>query len=135
MAFVASPALITFLDRKTMSELQRVDIHRDSVHIPQSAVDDNGLVFCWSNTDREWRKVSPIDAREGIGVGALSLQGPEEGEPAPEVPEPPARERAFGAMPKSKLRQLCIEHKVANSGADSKQSLVTKLVTAGVLPS
>ena len=114
---------------------QRVDISRDSVHIPPSAMDEHGLVFCWSVADKKWRKLWPIDAREGIGVGAYSLQGPD-GVAEEDNAPPPAedREAAFGAMPKATLRGYCVDNDVSHSGADTKVSLVKRLVGAGVIP-
>ena len=114
---------------------QRVDISRDSVRIPPSAMDEHGLVFCWSIENKKWIKLWPIDAREGIGVGALSLEGPDDASGGDNAP-PPAedREALFGRMPKATLRGYCVDNDVSHSGADTKVSLVKRLVDAGVIP-
>jgi len=98
-------------------------------------VDANGLVFCWSKADEKWVKMWPIDARERIAAGELSLESPDDAGKGETAPPPAADlEAAFGAMPKATLRGYCMENNVDHSGADTKVSLVTRLVDAGVIP-
>lgn len=118
-----------------MTDTQHITIARDSVHIPPSAVDANGLVFCWQKDADKWIKLWPIDARERIAAGEVSLQGPDGAGDENNAP-PPAEEReaAFGRMPKATLRGYCVDNHVDHSGADTKVSLVKRLVDAGVIP-
>ena len=112
-----------------------VSVARDAVGIPQSSIDENGLAFCWSKDDKKWLKIWPIDARERIAAGELSLESPDDAGKGETAPPPAADlEAAFGAMPKATLRGYCMENNVDHSGADTKVSLVTRLVDAGVIP-
>ena len=109
-----------------------VSVARDAVGIPQSSIDENGLAFCWSKDDKKWLKIWPIDARERIATGELSLDGPESQDAEP--PSAEDLEAAFGTMPKATLRGYCVENNVTHTGADTKASLVKRLVDAGVVP-
>ena len=106
-----------------------------SVHIAQSQLDENGLVFCWLIKDEKWAKRFPIDAREGIARGLMNMQGPDEG-PHPDAKKATAEdyEVAFAALSKSALRTLCVKHGVQHGGADTKTSLIKRLITTGIIP-
>jgi len=110
-----------------------VDIQ--NVSIAQSQLDENGLVFCWEIKQKKWVKRFPIDAREGIACGLMNLQGPDEG-PHPNAKQSTAEdhEATFAAMSKSSLRTLCVKNEVQHGGADTKTSLIKRLISTGIIP-
>jgi len=118
-----------------MSDTPRFDIARDSIHIPPSSVDAHGMVTCWSPDQDKWLVLWPIDARERLATGELTLESPGgDSEESTTLPPEAEREAAFGKMPKAKLRTYCVENNVDHTGSDTKVSLVKRLVTAGVIP-
>ena len=109
--------------------------HVSEVTISTHQIDNNGLVACWLVDDKKWTKRTPIDAREGIALGAISLEGPgSDLSTSTKRMSDNAIETAFAAMSKSQLRTLCVANKVEHTGMDSKTSLVKRLVTSGTVP-
>lgn len=104
------------------------------IEINQHHMDDNGLVFVFEVQTQSWVKRTPIDAKEGVALGVFSLSGPQEGEQAEAAPSDRELEEALVAMTKGKLRSLCIEHSIDHTAADTKQSLIQRLVVAGIMP-
>ena len=109
--------------------------HVSDVSISTHQMDNNGLVACWVISEKVWTKRSPIDAREGVAFGSISLEGPDnDSSPSNERMSDNAIEAAFAAMSKSQLRTLCVANKVEHTGMDTKTSLVKRLVTSGTVP-
>jgi hypothetical protein len=67
-----------------MAELQPVE----NPMIPQSRIDRHtGRVAVWDLIEERWRKIHPVDAKEQMRAGSVTLEGPTE--PPGHVGEPP----------------------------------------------
>lgn len=106
-----------------------------NVSISQSQLDKNGLVYLWLIDKKDWTKRMPIDAREMIAAGEANLTGPKDQESGESSkPEPADHEAALAELSKPALRDLCMKNKAPFVAADTKRSLVQKLLDCGVVP-
>lgn len=105
-----------------------------SISISQRQLDENGLVLCWLIGEGKWVKRFPIDAKEGIAAGTMNMIGPED-QPSPaKQDQAEDHEMAFAAMSKTRLRSLCVQHGVQHGGADTKASLIKRLISQSIIP-
>lgn len=103
-----------------------------NIGITTGQLDANGYVTIWHIERGEWIKRSPIDAKEGIAYGALTFTPPSETSEVSEPMSEEAIEDRLISMSKSELRQMCVEQQVAHTSADTKQSLIERLIVKGV---
>lgn len=106
----------------------------EEIDIPTTSLDDNGLVTVWSKPEAKWIKRAPIDAKEGIAYGVLSLHAPDDEAQSPVNITTDSIEAYLAGMPKHELRKLCVDHGVSHTSADTKTSLIQRLLIAGVIP-
>ena len=103
-----------------------------NISITPNQLDENGYATVYSVHRAEWVKRSPIDAKEGIASGAFSLTSPEEvGQQASPMSDDAVEDRLV-AMTKTELRQMCVDQEVAFTAADTKTSLIQRLLVKGV---
>jgi hypothetical protein len=110
---------------ETMADIQNIGI-------TPNQLDENGYLTVWSNDSGEWIKRSPIDAKEGIAFGSLSMTAPSDSGAASEPMSDDAVEDRLVAMTKTELRQMCVDEEVAFTAADTKTSLIQRLLVKGV---
>ena len=104
--------------------------HAANIGIEERQLDANGYVTVWDVGQGKWIKRSPIDAKEGLATGALTRHAPED-----EAEQEPASESEIEdvlvSMTKSELQQACTDQNVAFTAADTKSSLIERLLVAG----
>lgn len=105
----------------------------DEIDIGTHQLDENGCVVCWDIKGERWIKLLPIDAKERILAGEVSLQ--REGDDADATkPNEKEVEAFYAGLSKSQIRKLCVDANVSHLGTDTKQSLIKRLISAGVFP-
>lgn len=103
-------------------------------------LDEHGLAWGWHNKLGKWVKRHPVDIPALVKCGELSHEPPESsGQPA--LPPgftsdgPPSKdslEELFGRASKPELQDTCQDQGVDWQGADTKATLIAKLIQNGV---
>ena len=99
---------------------------------------DTGLAWVWHVADAKWVKRFPVDVRALVTCGEVALKQPGEGNglpPGHSEAGPPSRdslEALFSVADKPTLRDTCAENDVDWQGADTRETLVAKLIQNGV---
>lgn len=121
----------------------RLEILREEVRVPDYARDGSHGVRIWVYDDDKpdggsWAIRSAIDAREMVGGGMASFDGPnttrESGESNQAAATHEELTRSLGRLSKPDLARLCDDHGIHYGGSDTRSSLVARLAAASISP-